>query len=46
MMLTGREAIRAEVEKLEVRFLGNRNENIFYSLFPDFTDSPEVFGAR
>ena len=25
MMLTSREAIRAEIEKLEVRFLGNRN---------------------
>jgi cyclic beta-1,2-glucan synthetase len=42
MMLTSREAIRAEVEKLEVRFLGNRNDNIFYSLFPDFTDSAEA----
>ena len=41
MMLTSREAIRAEVEKLEVRFLGNRNDNVFYSLFPDFTDAPE-----
>ncbi len=41
MMLTSREAIRAEIQKLEVRFLGNRNDNIFYSLFPDFTDSTE-----
>jgi cyclic beta-1,2-glucan synthetase len=41
MMLTGHEVIRAEIQKLEVRFLGNRNENIFYSLFPDFTDFPE-----
>jgi cyclic beta-1,2-glucan synthetase len=41
MMLTGRDAIRAEIQKLEVRFLGNRNDNIFYSLFPDFTDSAE-----
>jgi cyclic beta-1,2-glucan synthetase len=41
MMLTSREAIRAEAQKLEVRFLGNRNENVFYSLFPDFTDAPE-----
>ena len=41
MMLTSREAIRAEIQKLEVRFLGNRNDNIFYSLFPDFTDSAE-----
>jgi cyclic beta-1,2-glucan synthetase len=41
MMLTNLETIRAEVRKLEVRFLGNRNDNIFYSLFPDFTDSVE-----
>ena len=41
MMLTSREAVRAEIQKLEVRFLGNRNENIFYSLFPDFMDSAE-----
>ena len=41
MMLTSRETIRAEIQKLEVRFLGNRNDNIFYSLFPDFTDSLE-----
>jgi cellobiose phosphorylase len=40
MMLTSREAIREEIEKLEVRFLGNRNQNVFYSLFPDFTDAP------
>jgi cyclic beta-1,2-glucan synthetase len=41
MMLSSPEVIRAELEKLEVRFLGNRNENVFYSLFSDFTDSPE-----
>jgi cyclic beta-1,2-glucan synthetase len=40
MMLAGREVIRTEIQKLEVRFLGNRNDNIFFSLFPDFTDSP------
>jgi cyclic beta-1,2-glucan synthetase len=41
MMLTNLETIRAEVRKLEVRFLGNRNDNVFYSLFSDFTDSAE-----
>jgi len=41
MMLTSSETIRAEIQKLEVRFLGNRNDNIFYSLFSDFTDSPD-----
>jgi cyclic beta-1,2-glucan synthetase len=39
MMLTTRETIRLEVEKLEVRYLGNRNEHIYYSLFSDFTDA-------
>ncbi len=42
MMLNSREVIRAEIEKLEVRYLGNRNANIYYSLFPDFTDSEEA----
>lgn len=41
MMLTSRDAVRAEVQKLEVRFLGNRNDNIFYSLFADFVDAAE-----
>ncbi|HEX4273826.1 MAG TPA: glucoamylase family protein [Bryobacteraceae bacterium] len=41
MMLSSQDVIRTEIEKLEVRFLGNRNANIFYSLFPDFTDSAE-----
>jgi cyclic beta-1,2-glucan synthetase len=41
MMLNSHEVIRIELEKLEVRFLGNRNANVFYSLFPDFTDSLE-----
>ncbi len=41
MMLSSPEVVRAEVEKLEVRFLGNRNANIYYSLFSDFIDAPE-----
>jgi cyclic beta-1,2-glucan synthetase len=41
MMLTSLEVVRQEVEKLEVRYLANREENLFFSLFPDFTDSPE-----
>lgn len=38
-MLTSLKALRKEIRKLEVRYLGNRNENIFFSLFSDFTDS-------
>jgi cyclic beta-1,2-glucan synthetase len=41
MMLTSVEVVRAELEKLEVRFLGNRDPNIAYSLFSDFLDSPQ-----
>jgi cyclic beta-1,2-glucan synthetase len=41
MLLSKLEVVHAELEKLEVRFLGNRNENIFFSLFSDFMDSAE-----
>ncbi len=41
MMLTSLETVRREVERLEVRYLANREENLFFSLFPDFTDSPQ-----
>ncbi len=41
MMLTNLEVVHREVEKLEVRYLANREENLFFSLFSDFTDSPE-----
>ncbi len=46
MMLSGAAVLRAELEKLEVRFLGNRNQNISYSLFSDFldADTPTVAG--
>ena len=40
MMLTSLQVVHAELEKLEVRFLGNRDEHVFYSLFSDFLDSP------
>ena len=41
MMLSSLEVVQREVEKLEVRYLANREENLFFSLFPDFTDSLE-----
>ena len=41
MMLSSLEVARREVEKLEVRFLANRDPNLFFSLFSDFTDAPE-----
>ncbi|MEO8026508.1 MAG: glucoamylase family protein, partial [Bryobacteraceae bacterium] len=39
MMLTSAPVIHRELEKLEVRFLGNRSPNISFSLFSDFLDA-------
>ena len=46
MMLSSAETVRQEVEKLEIRFLANQETNLYFSLFADFTDSPdaEAFG--
>ncbi len=41
MMLTTPEAVRSEVEKLEVRFLANQEANVWFGLLSDFTDSPD-----
>jgi cyclic beta-1,2-glucan synthetase len=39
MMLSSREAIEREAQKLEVRFLANRESHFYFSLFSDFTDA-------
>jgi cyclic beta-1,2-glucan synthetase len=39
MMLTNEETVRAEVEKLEIRYLANKEVNLLFSLFTDYTDS-------
>ncbi|MFA6135681.1 MAG: glycosyl transferase, partial [Phycisphaerae bacterium] len=39
MMLVDAETIRAEVENLEIRYLANKEANLLYSLFSDYTDS-------
>ena len=39
MLLVDAETIRAEVEKLEIRYLANREANLLFSLFTDYTDS-------
>ena len=39
MMLTDVETVRDEVEKLEIRYLANREANLLFSLFTDYTDS-------
>ncbi len=38
MMLSTVEVVRREVEKLEVRFLANQDQKLFFSLFSDYTD--------
>lgn len=39
MMLVDTETISIEVEKLEIRYLANKEENLLYSLFSDYTDA-------
>jgi cyclic beta-1,2-glucan synthetase len=36
------ETIRAEVEKLEIRYLANKEGNLLFSLFTDYTDSDQA----
>jgi cyclic beta-1,2-glucan synthetase len=46
MMLSSLEVVSKELEKLEVRFLGNQNPNIYYSLFSDFLDADTPVNER
>jgi len=39
MMLVNAETVEAEVEKLEIRYLANKEANLLFSLFTDYTDS-------
>jgi cyclic beta-1,2-glucan synthetase len=39
MMLVNAETVRTEVEKLEIRYLANKEANLIFSLFTDYTDS-------
>jgi cyclic beta-1,2-glucan synthetase len=41
-MLVDEETIRAEVERLEVRYLANKEANLLFSLFTDYTDSDKA----
>jgi cyclic beta-1,2-glucan synthetase len=41
MMLVNDAGIRSELEKLEVRYLANRDANLAFALFSDFLDAPE-----
>ncbi|MCJ7716476.1 MAG: hypothetical protein MUO54_08150, partial [Anaerolineales bacterium] len=39
MLLVDEATITSEIEKLEIRFLGNRGHNLVFSLFSDFMDA-------
>ena len=39
-LLIGEESIRADLEKIEIRYIANQNKNLLFSLFTDYTDSP------
>jgi cyclic beta-1,2-glucan synthetase len=45
MLLVDAETIRAEVEKLEIRYLANKEGNLLFSLFTDYTDSDQMHRA-
>ena len=45
MMLAGPGIVHREIEKLEVRFLANREENLFFGLFADFMDASHEITA-
>ncbi len=42
MLLVDAQTVSAEVDKLEIRYLANREDNLLFSLFTDFTDSQDV----
>ena len=42
MMLVDQETIRAEAEKLEIRYLANKEANLLFGLYSDYKDAPTV----
>jgi len=42
MMLMDEETVKNEVEKLEIRYLANREKNLFFSLFSDYSDADAI----
>ncbi|MBI3015492.1 MAG: glycosyl transferase, partial [Candidatus Tectomicrobia bacterium] len=42
VLLADEEAIRADVEKLEIRYLANKEANLLFSLFTDYTDADQA----
>jgi len=41
-MLLSPEDVQPEIDRLEVRFLGNRDANLHFALLADFLDAPQV----
>ena len=42
MMLLDLETIKAEAEKLEIRYLANKEANLLFGLFSDYMDAPQA----
>jgi len=42
MLLVDSQTVGAEVDKLEIRYLANREDNLLFSLFTDHTDSKDL----
>ena len=42
MLLMNEATLAAEVEKLEIRYLANKEDNLLFSLFTDYTDSASL----
>jgi len=42
MMLLTRDSVQEEVEKLEIRYLSNRDAHLCFALLSDFTDAPSM----
>ncbi len=40
MMLLTPESVQTQIERLEIRYLGNSDRNLRYALFSDFSDAP------
>ncbi|MDO9508339.1 MAG: glucoamylase family protein [Thermovirgaceae bacterium] len=41
MMLVGEDEIKVEVEKIEIRYLANKEANLFFALYSDYADAPQ-----
>src|SRR5580658_2610235 len=42
ILLANPEVVTKEIEKIEVRFLANRESNLYFALFSDYLDSPHA----